>query len=157
MNLIKCALILIAFSTLAIPAHAQTASQASRTYAARMAAVCPGAWESAACLTAGSESNLVMASNYGAALKERKLEGPAETLKQHCAASTAHREGRTYPAYAMQSAFTECANIITDLVDQTGVKPDVDHYQLIVMSVLCMTKDKRCAPMEQGLLQYKGR
>lgn len=155
MNLTKCALAVAALSILSMPAQAQ--SQASRTYAVRMANVCPGNWESTACMTAGSESNLVMASNYGATLKQQNLEGPAETLKQHCAASTAHREGRTYPAYAMQSAFTECANIITDLVDQTGVKPDVDHYQLIVLSVLCMSKDKRCAPMERGLMQYKGR
>lgn len=133
---------------------AQAASEYSVTHAQKIAAVCPGAWESPACLTAVSESNLVMVSGYGATLQERKMEAQAETLKQHCAASTAHRE-KQFPAYAMNSAFTECANIISDLVDQTQILPDQDHYTLLVLPVLCMNKDPRCAPMEKGLLQYK--
>lgn len=148
-------LALLAFLSFgATAAQAQTASEASVTYAKRIAPVCIGAWETPACLTAVSESNLVMASNYGGALKERNLEAAAETLKQHCAASTAHRE-KQFPAYAMESAFVECINIISDLNDQTGLSPDVDHYQLLVMAGLCMRKDPRCAPMENALKQYR--
>ena len=145
-------MVLSAVCALALPAHA--ASEASLIHAKRIAAVCPGAWESPACLTALSESNLVMVSTYGANLQERKMDAPAETLKQHCAASTAHRE-KAFPAYAMKSAFIECANIISDLVDQTKVMPDADHYQLLVAPVLCMNKDASCAQLEKGLLQYK--
>lgn len=145
---------LILLSCFSLPVKAQTASEASVTYAKRIAPVCIGAWETPACLTAVSESNLVLASNYGAKLQENKQDTAAETLKQHCAASTAHRE-KQYPAYAMESAFVECINIISDLNDQTGIAPDVDHYQLLVMAGLCMRKDRRCPPMERGLQQYK--
>jgi len=137
-----------------ITSTAQAASEASVTYAKRVAPVCINTWETPACLTAMSESNLVMAANYGAALQERNQNAAAETLKQHCAASTAHRE-QAFPAYAMKSAFIECVNIISDLNDQTGVAPDVDHYQLIVLAALCLSKDPRCKPMERGLQQYK--
>jgi hypothetical protein len=97
---------------------------------------------------------MVMLSNYGGVLQEKKLEAPAETLKQHCAASTAHRE-KKFPAYAMTSAFIECVNTITDLTEQTTIPPDVDHFQLLVMAALCLSKDPRCAPMEKALAQYK--
>lgn len=147
-------LALSAVVTFGFGSAAYAASEASVTYARRIAPVCIGAWETPACLTAVSESNLVLASNYGAKLQENKQDTAAETLKQHCAASTAHRE-KQYPAYAMESAFVECINIISDLNDQTGVSPDVDHYQLLVMAGLCMRKDRRCPPMERGLQQYK--
>ncbi len=86
--------------------------------------------------------------------KQAKLDAPAETLKQKCAASTAHRE-QAFPAAAMKSAFIECANGISDLVDQTQVSPDLDHYQLLVAPVLCMNKDKSCASLERGLKNYQ--
>lgn len=142
------------FYVVAFPVQAQTVSPDSMTHARNIANVCPNAWDSEACLKAVSESNLVMVSNYGAVLQEKKLEAQAETLKQHCAASTAARE-QVYPAYAMKSAFTECANIISDLVDQTKIRPDVDHYQLLVVPVLCLSQDARCVPLEKALLQYK--
>lgn len=134
--------------------HASSAQ--SLQFAANIANVCPGAWDSPACLTAVSESNFVMVSNYGAVLQQAKLEAQAESLKQNCAASTAHRE-QAFPAAAMRSAFVACANHISDLVDQTKVSPDTDHFQLLVAPVLCMDKNKSCAQIEAGLLQYKGR
>ena len=135
-------------------ASAQAASPASLAAAKSIAGVCPGAWESPACLTAVSHSNYALVSNYGAALQQAKLDAPAETLKQKCAASTAHRE-QAFPAAAMKSAFIECANGISDLVDQTQVSPDLDHYQLLVAPVLCMNKDKSCASLERGLKNYR--
>lgn len=137
-------------------AHAQTASAVSLTHAKALAAVCPGNWESPACLTAVSESNMVLVSNYGALLQHKKLTAAAETLKQKCAASTAHRE-EAFPAYAMNSAFIECVNIISDLADQTHVLPDQSHYQLLLLPALCLSKDQRCDPMEKSLTQYKTR
>lgn len=135
-------------------AHAVSAQ--SLQSASQMASVCPGAWQSPACLTAVSQSNYTMVSNYGAVLQQANLNSQAESLKQNCAASTAHRE-QAFPAAAMRSAFVTCANHISDLVDQTNVSPDLDHFQLLVASIMCMDKDKSCAQMEAGLKQYKGR
>lgn len=143
---------IIQISALSI-STAQSATRESLASARAIAAACPGAWESPACLTVISQSNYVMLSNYGAALKNQKLEGPAETLKEHCSASTAHRE-EAFPAYAMKSAFVECANTISDLVDQIKVTPDLDHYQLLLVPVLCLNKDKSCPGLEKGLKQY---
>ncbi len=163
MNLIRAAKLMALALTFPVftmlPAYAQTqggvkASDVSLAAAQQIAPVCIGAWESPACLTAVSASNMVMLSNYGAVLQEKKLEAPADTLKQHCAASTAHGE-QQFPAYAMKSAFIECVNTITDVAGQTTVPPDVDHFQLLVMAALCLSKDPRCAPMEQALGQYK--
>jgi len=85
-----------------------------------------------------------------------KLWRDAAAQEQSCAASTAHRE-QAFPAYAMKSAFIECVNIISDLSEQTGVAPDVNHYQLLLLPALCLEKDKRCGPMEKGLRQYRAR
>ena len=139
-----------------LPAHAQAVSAVSKTHATALANACPGNWESPACLTAVSQSNMVLVSNYGAMLQHKNKNEAAETLKQHCAASTAHSKEQ-FPAYAMNSAFIECVNIISDLADQTQVMPDQSHYQLLLLPALCLSKDKRCGPMEKGLLQYKTR
>ncbi len=147
-GLIACALLS------ATAAHASSAQ--SLQAAGRIGAVCPGAWESPACLTAVSESNYVLVSNYGALLQQARLEAQAESLKQNCAASTAHRE-KAYPSAAMRSAFVTCANHISDIVDQTRVSPDTDHFQLLVAPVMCMDKDKSCAQIEAGLKKYKRR
>ncbi len=144
---------LVTASLLFSGVSAQAASPISLAAAKSIAGVCPGAWESPACLTAVSQSNYTLVSNYGAALQQSRLETPAETLKQKCAASTAHRE-QAFPATAMKSAFIECANAISDLVDQTRVSPDLDHYQLLVAPVLCMNKDKSCTAIEGGLKAY---
>lgn len=133
---------------------AQAASPVSLQAAKSIAAVCPGAWESPACLTAVSHSNYALVSNYGTTLQQARLGAQAETLKQKCAASTAHRE-QAFPAAAMKSAFIECANIISDLVEQTRVSPDPDHFQMLFVPILCLNKDKSCTSLEGGLKQYR--
>lgn len=133
---------------------AQAASSDSLAAAKSIALVCPGAWESPACLTAVSHSNYTLVSNYGALLQRARLNAQAETLKEKCAASTAHRE-QAFPAKAMRSAFVACANGISDLVDQTRVSPDPDHFQMLVAPVLCLDKDKSCATLEASLKQYR--
>ncbi|MDB5490233.1 MAG: hypothetical protein JWO78_82 [Micavibrio sp.] len=113
-------------------------------------AVCPGKWDSAECLSVLSTSNLAMASNFGAALKNKGLETDAEQVKQHCAASTAAQK-QAYPGYAMKSAFIECANLIADITQKTGVQPDLSQYQLMVGATMCLDNDIRCAGIAEQL------
>ncbi|QQG36903.1 MAG: hypothetical protein HYS17_03785 [Micavibrio aeruginosavorus] len=119
-----------------------------------VAAACPGAWETPACLRVLSQSNYLMLANYGAALQQQKHEVAAEQLKQHCAASTAHRE-QAFPAYAMRSAFVECANTISDIVDTTGLMPNQDLYRLLLLPVYCLDGHITCPVIEKTLRQFK--
>jgi hypothetical protein len=112
--------------------------------------VCPDHWDSPECLSVISQSNFMMLANYGSDLQQKGHNDEAEQVKQHCAASTAARE-QSFPAYAMKSAFIECANLLSDLTEKTGMKPDMSEYQLMVGSVLCMNKDARCASISEQL------
>ena len=129
------------------------ASKESIAHARLVSRACLGQWESQKCLKAVSDSSLIMVANYGAALKRKGKGSQLETLKNHCAASTAASNGE-YPAYAMQSAYAECANIISDIVDATNIMPDQSHYQLLVGPVLCLSKDRRCRGIESDLRKY---
>lgn len=113
-------------------------------------AVCPGKWESPECLSIISTSNLAMLSNFGAALKNKGLEADAEQVKQHCAASTAAQK-QAYPGYAMKSAFIECANLMADVTQKTGVQPDLGQYQLMVGATMCLDNDLRCPGITEQL------
>ncbi len=120
------------------PAHNGTpASPQAIELGKQAGAVCPGKWESPECLSVISSSNLAMASNFGAALKDKGLEADAEQVKQHCAASTAAQK-QAFPAYAMKSAFIECANLVADITQKTGVQPDLSQYQLMVGATMCL-------------------
>jgi len=130
------------------------ASSASTQHAKIVSKACLGKWETQSCLKAVSDSALVMISNYAAKLKKNGKGSSLETLKEHCAASTAASNGE-YPADAMVSAYVECANIISDINDATGLMPDQSHYQLLVGPVLCIRKDRRCAAIEEGLRKYR--
>ena len=158
-NLKKLALLGIILPALAFtPASAQTGgaetpSAEALTYAKLLGAHCPNAWESDACLSAVSKSNLALASNYGAKLQENKQKDAAENIKQHCAASTAAAEG-SYPAYAMKSAFIECANAISDTSIKTRIDPDASHYQLLIGATMCLNKDAGCENITKSLQAY---
>lgn len=151
----RAALILITLTALsAAPAMAATqSSDVPQQYASAVAKNCIGNWESPACLSASSSTALTVAALYGSELQERGHSAAAEKIKEHCAAATAARE-QSYPAYAMQSAYTECANMIYDVSVETSIKPQPELYQLLVSSVLCLSKDGRCASVEQGLRPY---
>jgi hypothetical protein len=125
-------------------------SATALTYAKLLGQSCPGQWESQTCLKAASQSSLTLAANYGGALQERKLNAEAEDIKQHCAASTAATQGE-YPAYALKSAFIECANTMSDVAAKTSIDPDVSHYQLLVATVMCLDKDAGCVEIEKTL------
>jgi hypothetical protein len=86
-------------------------------------------------------------------LQEQKLNDAAEKIKQHCAAATAARE-QEFPAYAMKSAFIECANMMSDVSDETRITPDLSHYQLLIGATMCLNKDPGCAEITKTLRQY---
>ena len=141
-----------------MPAQAQTTAQNSPSetsliYARLIANSCPGQWETPACLSAVSKSNLALAANYGGALQEKNLNDAAEKIKQHCAASTAASD-QEFPAYAMKSAFIECANAMSDVSDETKITPDLSHYQLLIGATMCLGKDPGCAEITRTLQQY---
>tara|TARA_R110002124_G_scaffold149220_1_gene315037 strand:- start:180169 stop:180675 length:507 start_codon:yes stop_codon:yes gene_type:complete len=146
---------MVIFLALASPhqALAQTPAQASEesvTFARLISTHCLGRWAEQDCLTSVSQSTLVLAANYAGFLESNGMIGAVEQIKQHCSAATAGTKGE-YPAYAMQSAFTECANMIFDVSEQTNIKPDLSHYQILVSAILCLSKDRRCAGIEKQL------
>lgn len=154
---IAAAAVALAVLSFAIsPARAQQASEDSLAYAQLLGEYCPGKWETPYCLKAVSQSNLTMVANYGGALQESGKTQEAENIKQHCAASTAATEG-DYPAYAMKSAFIECANTISDTASRTGMQPDLSLYQLLVGATMCLDQAAGCANIEQTLRQHAQR
>lgn len=136
-----------------MPAAAQAQSPKLLEHARSIAKACPGNWEAQGCLSTVSASNMDLAVDYMTKLDAAGKKDAVEEAKQLCAASTAATKGE-YPAYAMQSAFTECANGIYDISEKTGVKPDQSHYQLLVGAVLCLSKAKECSVMEQQMQAY---
>lgn len=135
--------------------QAQRASPVAVQFAKEIANTCLDGWEGADCLKSVSSSNEIMAGQYIQILGQAAKATEAETVKQGCAASTAAKV-KEVPAPAMRSAFTECANTISDVVEKTGVTPDVSHYQLLIGAVLCMDKDPRCEMLTKQLASLKG-
>jgi hypothetical protein len=127
--------------------EARPPRQPASTHASDIGKLCPGKWEDASCLAAVSQSNYDLTLGYADALA--KAPQAVESLKQHCAAATVIDSN--IPAYAYKSAYTECANGIYDISENTGVSPDTSHYQLLVGAVLCLSKDARCAGIESQL------
>ncbi len=129
-------------------------NEPSVIHAKQVAGACLGQWEAQGCLSAVSESTLVLAANYAGVLEAQGKKSAVEQIKQHCAAGTAAMR-ENIPAYAMKSAWAECANMIYDVSETTGTVPDQSHYQLLAGPILCLEKDRRCADVEQGLKRYK--
>ncbi len=113
---------------------------------------CVGRWETQACMKALSEASLSMASYYAERLSKSGNQKQMEPLKQGCAASTAAIKVKV-PAYAMKSALTECANTVSDIVEKTGVQPDISLYQILIAGVLCIGKDQQCAGLESQFVK----
>ena len=126
-------------------------SEAASIYAGKISQVCPGQWEKQTCLKIMSETYLTAASTYAEALEKAGHKNEQETLKEHCAASTAATKLDDIPAYAMRSAFVECSNEIYAIFERTSVMPDQELSQLMIMGALCLDKDPRCGLMEKGL------
>ena len=126
-------------------------SKAASVYAGKISRACPGQWEKQICLKVMSETYLTAASTYAEALEKAGHKNEQETLKEHCAASTAATKLDDIPAYAMRSAFVECSNEIYAIFERTSVMPDQELSQLMIMGALCLDKDPRCGLMEKGL------
>ena len=135
------------------PAQAQQVNKQVLAHAGQIASVCPQKWETQNCLKAVSSSNKTLAVNYATKLDQAGHKASVEQVKQVCAAATAGTEGE-YPAYALQSAFTECVNGLYDISQKTNILPDQSHYQLLVGSVLCLSKAPQCAALEQQMSAY---
>lgn len=151
----KNALLLLTVLMLFAPgiAPAQTADdppRSPREHAGIIGHLCPEKWESQDCLHAVSLSNYDMVRVYAETLGQKGRKSSLEPLKNTCAAATVIGD-ETIPAYAYKSAYTECANSIYDISERAGVKPDPDHYQLLVAALLCLEKDRRCAGIESQL------
>ena len=133
----------------------QNPSAESVYHAQKVAASCLNKqWTAPLCLKNLSESALVLSANYAGVLESKGMIGPIEQIKQNCAAASAGTQG-DYPAYALTSAFTQCANMIFDVSEQTYIKPDLSHYQILVGSILCLSRDPRCTSIEQQLKAYQ--
>ncbi|MAE50190.1 MAG: hypothetical protein CMH27_00085 [Micavibrio sp.] len=130
--------------------NAQQPTPVTIVHAKTIAETCPGQWEHQRCLQSLSYSNLALAGQYAEALNKAGKKDAIETLRQTCAASTAATKGE-YPPAAMTSAFTTCANSIYSLSEETGIKPDQSHYQLLIAAILCLNKDPQCELLEAGL------
>jgi hypothetical protein len=154
-RLFQAAAVVTMISCFAGTACAQpgTPSLTALQFAKSVATACTADWAAQKCLSAVSDSNMTMLSNYGADLQNRKMEPEAETLKQECAATTAANQ-QTVPAYAMHSALTACANAILGIVQRTGVSPDPSHYQLLVAPLLCLGGDPSCAQITAQMQAY---
>lgn len=117
---------------------------------------CPGAWTQQTCMAALANSNMTMASQYAEVLDQSGNKDSLEPLKEHCAASTAAMKIEV-PAYAMKSAMIECANTIYDLIEQTGQKPHMSHYELTVGAIMCLSDDPSCANIEKTLIAIRSK
>ncbi len=119
-----------------------------------MASYCVSDWEKESCLKELSSVSMSMATNYASKLDAANKKDAMETLKQHCAASTAALK-ISVPAYAMKSALTECINNVFDISAATLIKPDLTLYQLMTSSVMCLGKEPSCKNIEERLLSIK--
>lgn len=91
-----------------------------------------------------------MATDYGNRLEKAGKSKSLDTLKAECSAATAATKA-DYPAEAMRSAFTACANGVFDLTESTAVLPEPISYQILIGAVLCLSGDGRCAAYEKQL------
>jgi len=114
----------------------------------------PGKWETPACLSAMAVSNKDLAAGYAENVQNKQGKPDADTIIQHCAASTAASQ-QEVPAYAMASAMTECVNAISDMAESTELTPDPTHISLLLTGILCLNGEPQCAALEQGLKNFK--
>jgi len=113
---------------------------------------CPAQWDQQQCLSVVSSITKLMVQDYADTLNKSGHKAAIDPLTQECAAATAAAEGE-YPAEAMRSAFTVCANYLATMAEKTQLTPNQDAYQILVGSILCLSGDPRCAAIEAQLVQ----
>ncbi len=111
---------------------------------------CPGRWSSQTCLNIVSTSTEQMIKHYAKQLNKQGHATTINTLTEECAAATAANQG-TYPADAMRSAFTACANYLAEQSSAIHIQPNPTLYQMLIGSVLCLSEDQRCSSIESQL------
>ena len=134
---------------------AQAIDMNTKQFVNGLANRCVGSWESQPCLEMLAAVSMNVTAHYAQSLKNGGHEHDMEDLKQSCAASTAAMQ-QDVPAYAMKSAMTECANKISDINDDTQISPNVNHYQMIVIGVMCLGEDPSCAMLEKQITSMAG-
>lgn len=115
---------------------------------------CSGHWKGNTCMASVSRVAHNLTRDYAKKLDANGKKSSLEPLRQHCAASTAALQIEV-PEYAILSAATECANIISDINGQTQTPPDLNMYQLLIGAIMCMNKDTTCAGIEKSLAALK--
>lgn len=109
-------------------------------------------WTSPKCLRMISESVLQMAGEYSARLEAKSKVKGMDDLRENCAAATAASK-IAVPAYAMESALAACVNSIYKISQETGILPDADLYQLVIMPAVCLKKQGQCSELEKQVLE----
>lgn len=118
---------------------------------------CASAWKTFSCVQSLSSLSRDITIDYAERLEKARQSKFQDSLKENCAATTAALQ-QEVPAYAQKSAMTVCFNAISDIAQASGVKPDLDLYQLAVGSVACIDQVGACKILEDqlsGLIQAK--
>lgn len=116
--------------------------------------ICPGNWESQACLSTISQIVYKMVEKYEKGLDNISRSQYTPALREHCAAAVAAAYDE-YPAYAMKSAYTACANGLFEMSEHIALKPQPEAYQLLVSAILCLSGDARCPEIEKQLISMR--
>lgn len=124
----------------------------AQTLARMMTNQCIDNWKDQKCIEVISHTSLNMGADYAAKLQKAGHQQAFINLRDKCAASTAGIS-QEVPAYAMESALTQCANHVVSISEETGINPDKNLYQLVVAQVLCLKGDGRCSVIEQQMRQ----
>lgn len=111
---------------------------------------CASAWKSKPCVVSLSALSRDLTIHYVDQLNKSNQNKFQDPLKENCAATTAALK-QDVPAYAQKSAMTVCLNAISDISEASGVKPELDMYQIAVGSVGCLDKDGSCEEFEKQL------
>ncbi len=146
---------------LPLAGYAQQDQGAAVYFAREIASACLGTpegshkWTDQSCLKALSASTLAFGTDYTVELQNSGQQEAAQTIINHCAAATAAAQ-KEIPADALAGAMTECANTISDVAAQTGLAPNLSHYQLVVYPVFCLNPDDydQCSAFEKELSRY---
>ena len=148
-------LVLIAVTAFTLPkTYAQDGSWSPRTtdeLVLSMAENCAGQWQAQNCLREVSDVMLHLAASYAGNLQDNGQTEFVDSIKENCSAATAAKH-KDIPVYALNSAMTQCINMIYDISEKSGLKPDHNLYQLAVGSTFCLKNLSGCDTIESQLL-----
>lgn len=117
---------------------------------------CKGSWQEKTCVQALSALSRDITVDYNSKLVDAQKQNFQEPLKQNCAATTAALK-QDVPAYAQKSAMTVCLNAIADIFQASGVKPDLNLYQMAVQTIPCQEKTGNCEAFESPISKILNR